>query len=251
MQKLLVLFLLLAANGLQAGQTVSIAAASDLVYCLEELNAAFAKLNPDIEVKASTGSSGNFFAQIKHGAPFDLFLSADVSYPQELIKAGLAEEKSLLPYAVGHLVIWTTKDGLDLSKGLEALTSATIGKVAIANPEHAPYGRAAKAALEHTKLWERIKDKLVFGDNIAQTAQFVETGNADAGIVALSLVLSPKLAKKGTWVKVPQDAFPRLEQAAVLTKKGADNPEAALYLSFLKSQEAREVFDRYGFRLPH
>ena len=250
MPKLLVLFLLLAANGLHAGQTVSIAAASDLVYCLEELNAAFAKLNPDIEVKASTGSSGNFFAQIKHGAPFDLFLSADVSYPQELIMAGLAEEKSLSPYAVGHLVIWTTKDDLDLSKGLDALTSATISKVAIANPEHAPYGRAAKAALEHAKLWERIKGKLVFGDNIAQTAQFVETGNADAGLVALSLVLSPKLAQKGSWVEVPQEAFPRLEQAAVLTKKGAKNPAAALYLSFLKSREAREVFDRYGFRLP-
>jgi len=248
--KFLVLFLLFAASGLQAGQTVSIAAASDLVYCLEELNAAFAKLNPDIEVKASTGSSGNFFAQIKHGAPFDLFLSADVSYPQELIMAGLAEEKSLSPYAVGHLVIWTTKDDLDLSKGLDALTSATISKVAIANPEHAPYGRAAKAALEHAKLWERIKGKLVFGDNIAQTAQFVETGNADAGLVALSLVLSPKLAQKGSWVEVPQDAFPRLEQAAVLTKKGAENPAAALYLSFLKSREAREVFDRYGFRLP-
>ena len=250
MPKFLVLFLLFTASGLQAGQTVSIAAASDLVYCLEELNAAFAKLNPDIEVKASTGSSGNFFAQIKHGAPFDLFLSADVSYPQELIMAGLAEEKSLSPYAVGHLVIWTTKDDLDLSKGLDALTSATISKVAIANPEHAPYGRAAKAALEHAKLWERIKGKLVFGDNIAQTAQFVETGNADAGLVALSLVLSPKLAQKGSWVEVPQDAFPRLEQAAVLTKKGAENPAAALYLSFLKSREAREVFDRYGFRLP-
>lgn len=248
--RLLFALIFLAISTLAHGGEVSLAAASDLVYCLEDLNAAFQKAHPDIQLKASTGASGNIFAQIKNGAPFDIFLSADVNYPKELIKAGLAEEKSLLPYAIGHLVVWTTRDGVDVSKGLQALTSGSIGKIAIANPEHAPYGRAAKAALESAGIWDAVKGKIVYGENIAQTAQFVETGNADAGLVALSLVLSPKLAKKGTWVEVPENAFSVLEQAAVLTKKGAGNADAALYLAFLGSAEAREVFNRYGFRLP-
>ncbi len=250
MRPLLALILLAAAWPLRAAETVSIAAASDLVYCLDDLNAAFQKAHPDIALTSATGASGNIFAQIKNGAPFDIFLSADVNYPRELIKAGLADEKSLQPYAIGHLVIWTVREGVDLSAGLPALAAADLRKVAIANPEHAPYGRAAKAALENAKLWDTIKDKIVYGENIAQTAQFVETGNADAGIVALSLVLSPKLAKKGTWVEVPENAFPRLEQAAILTKKGAANPAAATYLEFLRSQEARAIFEKFGFRLP-
>lgn len=250
MQKLLALLFLVVAGAVHAEQTVSVAAAADLVYCLEDLNAAFDKTHPDVELKSSTGASGNFFAQIKNGAPFDVFLSADVNYPKELIKAGLADEKSLQMYAIGHLVVWTTLDKVDVSKGVESLAAPGLGKVAIANPEHAPYGRAAKAAIEHAKLWDTLKDKIVYGENIAKTAQFVETGNADAGIVALSLVLSPKLTKKGKWVEVPESDYPRLEQAAVLTKKGAENPMAAKYLEFLRSPEARAVFDRYGFRLP-
>ena len=250
MRKILALLFLVAATALHAGQTVTIAAASDLVYCLEELNAAFQKAHPEVELKTSTGASGNFIAQIKTGAPFDVFLSADVNYPRELIKAGLAEEKSLQLYAIGHLVVWTTTEGVDVSKGISSLTQPSIRKAAIANPEHAPYGRAAKAAIEHAQLWDSLKEKIVYGENIAQTAQFVETGNAEAGIVALSLVLSPKLAKKGQWVEVPESDYPRLEQAAVLTKQGASNPTATVYLDFLKSAEARQVFDRYGFRLP-
>ena len=250
MRKLLAFFLVVLAGTLQARQSVSVAAAADLVYCLEELNATFQKAHPEIELKSSTGASGNFFAQIKNGAPFDVFLSADVNYPKELIKAGLADEKSLQLYAIGHLVVWTTLDIVDVSKGVASLSAPTLGKVAIANPEHAPYGRAAKAAIEHAKLWDAIKDKVVYGENIAQTAQFVETGNADAGIVALSLVLSPKLTKKGKWTEVPESDYPTLEQAAVLTKKGANNPAAGQYLEFLRTPEARAVFDRYGFRLP-
>ncbi len=117
-------------------------------------------------------------------------------------------------------------------RSLPSLTAPSIRKVAIANPEHAPYGRAAKAALEHAKLWDTVKDKLVFGENIAQTAQFIETGNAEAGMVALSLVLSPKLAKKGKWVKVPETDYPRLEQAAVLTTKEPRIPPPRFTLSF-------------------
>ncbi len=239
---------LLAVSGLRA-ETLTVAAASDLVYCLEELNAAFRKTHPQADLKATTGASGTIFAQIQNGAPIDVFLSADVKYPRELIKAGLAEEKSLTIYAIGHLVVWTNKDGVDVSSGLAALDAAAIKKIAIANPEHAPYGRAAKAALEKAGLWDRVQGRLVFGENIAQTAQFIETGNADAGIVALSLVMSPRLAKTGRWTPVPADAHPKLEQAAVLTKRGAANPLASEYLDFLGLKEAREVFDRYGFRV--
>ncbi len=239
-----------AAVPLGRASSLSLAAASDLVYCLEELNAAFSKEHPDIAIKTSTGSSGNFFAQIKNGAPFDLFLSADMTYPRELIKAGLADGASLTPYAAGKIVVWTAQDGVDVSKGLGALAGPDIRKVAIANPDHAPYGRAAKAALESAKLWDTVQAKLVQGENISQAAQFVETGNADAGIVALSLVLSPKLEKKGRWAVVPEELYPPLEQGAVLTAKGADNPAARTYLEFLRSPEARAIFDRFGFRLP-
>lgn len=229
-------------------ESLSVAAASDLVYCLEELNAAFRRTHPGIDLKVSTGSSGNFFAQIKNGAPLDVFLSADVKYPEELIKAGLADEKSLTIYGIGRIVVWTVKDTIDVSAGLAALDAAAVKKIAIANPDHAPYGRAAKAALEQAKLWDSLKDRMVFGENIAQTAQFVETGNADAGIVALSLVMSPLLSKVGRWALVPVELYPKLEQAAVVTRHGTGNPLASDYVEFLRSREAREVFDRYGFR---
>ncbi len=235
---------------LRAGEPLTIAAASDLVYCLEEVNKAFTKDHPEVPVNVTTGSSGNFFAQIKNGAPFDLFLSADVQYPLDLIKAGLADEKSLTVYAVGRIALWTTKAEVDVSKGLGVLTSEAVHKLAIANPDHAPYGRAAKAALKNEKLWEALKPKIVQGENISATAQLVETGNADAGIVALSLLLSPKLANKGHYWEIPEAMHPRLEQAAVITSKGLRHPQSKVYLDFLRSEDARKVFDRFGFRLP-
>jgi len=234
---------------LRAAEQLSIAAASDLMYCLDALHAAFSKQHPGIELKTSTGSSGNFFAQIQNGAPFDVFLSADMSYPEELIKAGLADEKSLTVYALGRIVVWTAGDKVDVTAGIQALNGATVTKVAIANPGHAPYGRAAKAALQHAKLWDHLEPKIVYGENIAQTAQFIETGNAEAGIVALALVRSPKLAKVGHWVEIPLENYPRLEQAAVVTKTGLSNPASALYLTFLRAPAAREIFDRFGLRL--
>jgi molybdate transport system substrate-binding protein len=231
-------------------QPLAIAAAADLVYCLDELDREFGRQHPGAELKVTAGSSGNFFAQLKHGAPFDVFLSADLKFPSELAKAGLADGKSLTTYAVGRIVLWTTREGLDLSKGLAVVGDAEVKKFAIANPDHAPYGRVAKAALERAGLWQTAAPKLVIGENIAQTAQFVLTGNAEAGIVALSLVLSPTLAKVGRWVEIPPGLYPRLEQGAVITAHGAKNPLAAEYLTFLRSPEARAIFDRYGFQLP-
>lgn len=231
-------------------QPLAIAAAADLVYCLKDLDAAFTKQHADVDLKVSTGSSGNFCAQIQNGAPFDVFLSADVSFPQTLAKAGLANADSLTIYAIGRIVLWTTKADVDVTKGLAVVNADAVKKFAIANPEHAPYGRAAKAALGHEGLWTAAEPKLVLGENIAQTAQFVQTGAADAGVVALSLVLSPALEKTGRWVEIPTDFYPKLEQAAILTARGAKNPAAKAYVEFLRTKEARAIFDRYGFRLP-
>ncbi len=237
-------------RGQETRPPLAIAAAADLVYCLAELNREFLRQHPDAELQVMTGSSGNFSTQIQHGAPFDVFLSADVAFPRNLVKDGFAEGDTLTIYAVGRIVLWTTRDGIDVARGLAIVNDSAVKKFAIANPDHAPYGRAAKAALEHAGLWAKAGAKLVLGENIAQTAQFVQTGNAEAGVVALSLVLSPALAKVGKWVEIPVDSYPRLEQAAIVTAHGAKNPLAASYLAFLRTSEARAIFDRYGFQLP-
>lgn len=237
-------------SSVHAEETVSVAAAADLVFCLDEIDAAFEKSHPGIKVQVTSGSSGNFFAQIQHGAPFDVFLSADVSYPRQLAETGLADKASLYTYAVGRIVLWTMKPEIDVKRGLAVLSDSAVHKVAVANPEHAPYGRAAKAALEHEKLWESLQPKIVLGENIAQTLQFVQSGNADAGLVALSLVLAPKLAGQGTYFEVPESFHPRLEQGAVLTKQGAAKAGAKAFLQYLASPEARPILDRYGFSLP-
>jgi molybdate transport system substrate-binding protein len=246
----LIFFAMAVTCGQARSGELSIAAASDLVFCLEELNRDFSKAHPEIAVKLITGASGNLFAQISNGAPFDVFLSADMRYPLELIKAGLAEGKSLTLYAIGHLVVWTANEAIDISSGISSLAGQKIRKIAVANPEHAPYGRAAKAALEYFGVWNAVQEKLVFGENIAQAAQFVETGNADVGIVALSIVLAPSLSSKGHWVDVPDYAYPRLEQGLVVTRSGASNPASQLYVDFLGSAAARTIFNRFGFRLP-
>lgn len=229
---------------------VSIAAASDLVFCLPALNDEFRKIEPAAELKVATGSSGNFLAQIKNGAPYDVFLSADLSYPRALIAAGAAVEKSLTPYAVGRIVLWTMRPDLDPADLAAIARNPRVKKLAIANPAHAPYGRAAQQALEKLGVWAGTQPKLVFGENIAQTAQFVQTGNADAGIVALSLVLAPTLRDVGRWQEIPPSLYSPLEQAAVLTTHGAANPLAVRYLAFLRTPAARKIFDRFGFRLP-
>jgi molybdate transport system substrate-binding protein len=231
-------------------QTLSIAAAADLVFCLDALDVEFKKTHPGSDLKVSSGSSGNFFAEIENGAPFDVFLSADMKYPRNLVAVGFADGGTLTPYALGRIVLWTTRPDVDLGGGLESLRGDKIHKIAIANPDHAPYGRAAREALQHEKLWDPLQSKLIIGENIAQTAQFVQTGNADAGIVALALVLAPATKGVGKYVEIPDSYHAPLEQGLVVTRHGAGNPVAAEYLKFLRSGEARTIFDAYGFRLP-
>lgn len=240
----------LAGAATPAAPVVAIAAASDLVFCLDALHAEYRRQSPDTRLQVSTGSSGNFFAQISQGAPFDVFLSADLRYPRELVAAGAAESGSLTLYAVGRLVLWTTRTGLDPADLATLVRDARVRRFAIANPAHAPYGRAAREVLEKSGVWVAVQPRLVLGENIAQAAQFVQTGNADAGLVALSLVLAPNLRHVGRWAEIPAAQHAPLEQGAVLTTRGAGNPAARAYLEFLRTPPAREVFDRYGFRLP-
>jgi len=232
-------------------ETVTIAAAADLTYCIEDLNQTYRQSHAGTELKVSTGSSGNFSTQIENGAPFDLFLSADVQYPKRLANGGYVDQSTLTVYAVGRIVLWTAKpDTVNLDRGLEVLRDrVAVKRIALANPEHAPYGRAAKAVLENSGLWSEVQDRIVQGENIAQTAQFVETGNADAGFVALSLLLSPNLKNRGRYIEVDTKLYPKLEQAMVLTTNGSKRSAARDYFQFLRSEAARKIFDQYGFTL--
>src|SRR5437867_6724413 len=230
---------------------ISIAAASDLNFAFKEIVAEFEKTTGHT-VRLSLGSSGNFFAQLSNGAPFDLFFSADISYPKKLGEAGLAEPGTLYLYAIGRIVIWVPKGSpIDVGTlGIKALQHPSVKKIAIANPKHAPYGRAAVAAMEHYTLYEQVKDKLILGENISQTAQFVQTGGADIGIIALSLAVAPAMRETGTFWEVPVEAYPRLEQGAVVLKTAKDMKTAYAFLDYAKSREGTDVFKRYGFFLP-
>ena len=231
-------------------QTVRVAAASDLQFAMPELAARYEK-ESGAKVETSFGSSGNFFAQIQNGAPFALFFSADRSYAEKLVAAGQADPKSLSVYALGRLVLWAPRDAnLKLTeRGLSALTDTSVKKIAIANPEHAPYGRAAVAALQNAGLYEQLKLKLVFGENISQAAQFAQSGNAQVGVIALSLALSENMKNGERWL-VPVDLHPPLEQVAVLINAGANKARAAGFLEFVESETGRAILTRYGFTVP-
>ena len=229
---------------------IRIAAAADLKFTMTELSQAFEKLT-GTKVSATFGSSGNFFSQFQNGAPFDLFFSADIDYPKKLEAAGLAEPGTLCEYAVGRIAIWTPADSkVDVSnQGWQALRDPRIEKIAIANPKHAPYGRAAVAALQNAGLYESVKSKLVFGENISQAAQFVQSGNAQAGIVAMSLALSPAMREGKRW-EIPANMHPALQQGAIVLKNARNREAARVFIEFMKSREARAILGRYGFELP-
>jgi molybdate transport system substrate-binding protein len=229
---------------------LKIAAASDLNFAFKDLVAEFEKKTGD-RVKLTSGSSGNFYSQIENGAPFDLYFSADIRYPQKLIEGGHGIADSLYKYAVGRIVLWVpTGSAVTIDKGLESLAASTVRKVSIANPKHAPYGRAAVAALEHFKLYDTVKNKLVMGENISQAAQFVESGASDAGIIALSLAMAPTMKAAGKYWEVPADAHPPIEQGAVVLKRSANQEKAREFLRFLQGSEGQEIMRRYGFLLP-
>ncbi len=232
--------------------TLSVAAAADLRFALDDIVLEFQGKHPDIQIRVTYGSSGNFFAQLTNNAPFDLFLSADTDYPRRLIEQGLAARASAFVYAVGHLVVWVPRDSsLDIEKlGMQALLDSSARKIAIANPRHAPYGRAAEAALRTAGVYDRVRERLVYGDNVAQTAQFVQTGSADVGLIALSLALTPTMRASGRYWEIPVDSYPRLEQGGVILS-WAKNPQAAEALrDFVVGEQGKTILRRYGFFVP-
>ena len=237
---------------------IRVAAASDLSAAMQRLTPAFEK-QTGIHVTVSLGSSGNFFAQIANGAPFDVFLSADKSYPEKLDQSGLAEPGSIAFYARGRLAIWwpnsvhldlQSKNPQGLTGNLDSLKSPEIRRIAIANPEHAPYGRAAVAALQHYGLYEAVKPKLVLGENISQTAQFAQSGNADVAFVALALALSDAMKDKGQFLLLPENSYPPLDQAAVVVRSSPNKQQAQRFVQFLTSSEGQKILGDFGFGAP-
>jgi molybdate transport system substrate-binding protein len=227
---------------------VTVAAAADLKFAMDEIVTLFKKSHPTDEVAVVYGSSGNFNTQIQQGAPFDLFFSADITYPRELAKAGLTASE-VTPYAVGRIVLWSAS--MDASKmTLASLGDPRIARIAIANPKHAPYGKRAEEALRAAGLWDKVAPKLVYGENIAQTAQYVQSGNAQVGVIALSLALSTELASKGGYGLIPDTLHSPLEQGFVITRQASANALATQFAEHMGSPAARAVMTRYGFVLP-
>ncbi len=230
---------------------ITVAAAADLSSALQEVAANFEKQS-GIAVKLSFAASGALTQQIQNGAPFDIFFSADMDYPKQLIAGGQADGATLYRYAVGRLVLWVPKDSaLDLDhRGMDVLLDPSVKKISIANPQHAPYGRAAVAALKYYALYEKVGSRLILGENISQAAQFVESGNAQIGFVALAHVVAPAMQGKGKYWVVPAEAYPPLNQGVVLISASKHRQEADAFLEYVKSAEAAVVLKRYGFSLP-
>lgn len=230
---------------------VRVAAAADLRFAMVDLRQAFAQVQPGVEIAVTYGSSGQFFQQLQAGAPFDMFLSADLEYPRRLAAEGLARPEQVFSYAVGRLVLWAANDSpVDATKGLPGLLEHQARRVAIANPEHAPYGKAALAALKSAGVYDQVADRLVLGENVSQAAEFVLSGNADAGVIALSLALAPEMVGKGRFSEVPPEAYPPLEQGGVVLSQAPAAQEAQEFRTFLLSAEGRSILQRYGFLEP-
>ena len=226
------------------------AAAADLQFVMQEVASRFQK-ETGKTVRLIYGSSGNFFQQIQNGAPFDLFFSANLDYPKKLEAAGLTEPGTYYQYATGKIVIWVPNDSkLDVSSGLKSLLDPSVKKIAIANPQHAPYGQAAVAAMKKAGIYEKVANKFVLGENISQTASFVVSRSADAGIVALSLALSPNMKDKGRYAEIPSGDYPPIEQACVILKAAKQKDTARAFLDFIKTRTVAELFQNYGFAVP-
>ncbi len=227
-------------------QTIIVAAAANTKFAIEEIKKLFEKKNPDIKVKTVISSSGKLTAQILKGAPFDVFISADMKYPMFLYKKGLTIDKPKI-YAYGTLVLWTTKK-IDI-KSVKDLLKPEIKKIAIANPKTAPYGRETINALKFYKIYDRIKKKIIFGESISQTSQYVYKGFVDAGFTAKSIVLAPEMRNKGHWIEIDKKAYNPIKQGAVVIKNSNNIDAAKKFFSFLFSKKAKNILNRYGYSI--
>lgn len=245
---LMLCLVLLALPPLAHAEKITVAAAADLKFALDEIVVAYGKANPARQIDVVYGSSGKFQAQIRQGAPYDLYFSADISFPRALEQEGYAASR-VIPYALGRIVLWSaTMDATTMT--LDNLADPAITRIAIANPRHAPYGKRAEEALRASGLWPRVEQKLVFGENIAHAAQFVLTGTAQVGIIALALAVNPELAGKGGYWLIPDALHEPLEQGFIVTRRAENNMSARHFADFMMSNEAREIMIRNGFVLP-
>jgi molybdate transport system substrate-binding protein len=247
MKQALVVAIILCVSTLAYADEVRVAAASDLNFAAKEIISSF-EHKTGHKVALTLGSSGNFYQQILQGAPFQVFFSADIDYASRLESAGRVEPGSVFIYGRGRIVVWALRNAKvnpEISK-MDSLIQPSVKKIAIANPEHAPYGRAAVAAMQQADLYERVRPALVLGENISQAAQFAQSGAADIGIIALSLAQSDPMKQSGRYWIIPQSMHPPLDQAAVLVK-GA-TPAARAFYEWLKSPEVKAILQRYGFQ---
>ena len=231
---------------------LTVAAAADLQFALPQVIRQFQAASRGVEVSAVYGSSGNFYSQIENGAPFDVFLSADVQYPRNLAANRAAVPGSLFTYATGRIAVWVpARSALDVERlGMRALEDPAVKHVAIANPRHAPYGRAAEAALRSLGVYDVVAPKLVLGENIAQTLEYAQSGAADAGIVALSLALAPAVRSQGRYWEIPQSAYPPIEQGGAILPRARNSKAAARFRAFMMSSAARRTLAAFGFSVP-
>lgn len=233
----------------QSSEKITIAAAADLKFAMDEILAEFKKTDPESMVDVVYGSSGKAYTQIIQGAPYDMFFCADIDYPRELHRKGLSAS-DVKTYAWGKIVLWSaTPDNLMLTESY--LTDNSIHRIAIANPIHAPYGERAREALKSLGLWDVIKKKLVYGENVMQAAQFVTSGNAQIGIIALSVALNQELVKKGHFLEIPDTLFTPLEQGYIITRRAAEKKSVARLADFMEDSSARAILKKYGFILPN
>jgi molybdate transport system substrate-binding protein len=244
---LLICSLLLVTSAAHA-EKITIAAAADLVFAMDEIATLFRNSNPSDDVEIIYGSSGKAYTQIQQGAPYDLYFSADIAYPRELTKNGFAASEVTL-YAIGRIVLWSaSRDATQMT--LVSLADPKIARVAIANPKHAPYGKRAEEALRASGLWDKVEPKLVYGENITQAAQFVQSGNAQVGILALSIAMSPQLSSQGGYWLIPDTLHEPLEQGFIILKRAENSKLAKRFADYMISKEVRAVMIRYGFVLP-
>jgi molybdate transport system substrate-binding protein len=244
MKKIVAIFSLFLCLTIQA-QNIHIAAAGNLRYVLDEIKSSYVAKHPKVDVDINLGASGALYQQIINGASFDIFMAADRAFPDKLKAQGVTSGDVKI-YVYGKLVLWSNV--VDVSKGTAILTDKSVNRIAIAKPDVAPYGERAVQCLNYYHLFDKLKDKLVYADNIAQTAQFAQTGNAEVAFIALSLAMEMK--DKGKYFLLDTKSYKPVEQACVLLKEGGSNPEAAKFMAFVLSDECKVIFKKYGYTIP-